>query len=187
MKRVILILIPISFCTIDWHCMNKDSQKVTENRKDYFEVQLTNCTAENCPLPSICSEDEKCICAEGYANYPLEGKDGKYCLYKQSKRLTIFLLELLIPIGIGNYLLGKTYFAIFKACLCLIPWILGTLGACKIIRTQYFEGKLGCFMSIFLFITSLAFFLLWIGDFLYIFLFTDLRDKECVPVKDIFS
>ncbi|MCQ2815825.1 MAG: hypothetical protein MJ252_01025 [archaeon] len=186
MFTLFFFLFPI-ILSIDWHCRNKDDKNILEEREDYFEVKLDNCTAENCPLPSICSEDERCICAEGYANYPPGGENGMYCVYKQSKRLTVFLLELLAPIGIGHYLiLGKKYFAIFKACLALLPWLLGLLGAFKLIRTQYFEGKFGCFMSVFLFISSLAFFILWIADFIYIFLYKDLRNADCVPVQDIF-
>jgi len=82
--------------------------------------QSTICNEKNCPSPNGKCIHNKCICNYGYQTFNLKEKDKKYCLYQQVTRWLPLILEIFLP-SVGHFIIGKTYIAVFKLTLVIIP------------------------------------------------------------------
>lgn len=124
----------------------------------------TLCKEESLDININCEhgalKDSVCDCDKGYAKLNETGP----CNYEKHKQLTSFLIELFTNLGIGHIILGKYVFGFSKMALGIIPWMFNILGICGVIRIKTSQGKWGTFMAVFLFVTSLAFFIWWIVD-----------------------
>ena len=82
--------------------------------------QSTLCNEINCPSINGKCIHNKCICNYGYQTFNLKENNGKFCSYKQMTRWLPLILEIFLP-SFGHFIIGKTYIAVFKLTLVIIP------------------------------------------------------------------
>ena len=77
--------------------------------------EVTICSAETCPYPSLCTSKTICTCKEGYYNTNLDNNDFlNKCKYKMKSGITPFWIEIITNTGIGHMIIGDYKIGIFK-------------------------------------------------------------------------
>ena len=143
----------------------------------YFYVRGINCSNNtNCPLPSTCADVNTCQCAIGYANFPFNGVEGKFCQYEQKKQLTCFLLELFVGFGAGHFYALRMLEGAFKFALYITPLIL-----CLLMCYEKINPYCGCVMLIFIVLSSIGVICWWVGDAI-MFGNNNYKDGNSVPL-----
>ena len=81
------------------------------------------CTSTNC---NKCESEDLCQCPNGYAQDPsiLVTDDVKSCQYKRKKQYIFFLLELLLPFGVGHLYACQYLIMGIKLITCIIIFLL---------------------------------------------------------------
>ena len=87
------------------------------NINDVTEIYYAQgkCTKNNCDK---CINSTLCQCPTGYAQDPKKkvSDDVKSCKYKMKKQWVFFLLELLLPFGIGHFYAKRIIYGLCKLC-----------------------------------------------------------------------
>jgi hypothetical protein len=85
----------------------------------------TTCVANNGFCYEYSAVNQTCICFNQFATYPTN--NNIMCNYARKKRLTVFLLELIISFGSGHFYAGnydmavpKLFFWFVTYCLCIM-------------------------------------------------------------------
>jgi hypothetical protein len=95
----------------------KASNNDPYNINDITEIYYAQgkCTKNNC---DNCINSTFCQCPYGYAQDPKKevSNDVKSCKYKMKKQWVFFLLELLLPFGIGHFYAKRIIYGICKLC-----------------------------------------------------------------------
>jgi hypothetical protein len=105
---------------------NKDNNKadVTDNINILYYSKREGCNENNCHSPyGKCSSKDTCGCLPGYAPNP-RGEDVQ-CSYLLKEQYIFFLLEILIPIGVGHLYTGRILYGLIKAIYVIGVIIIG--------------------------------------------------------------
>ena len=163
---------------------NTETDYYSKNADKYLsKKEVPNCSPENCPEPNFCSEKQKaCYCAKGLANYPFSGVNGVYCQYEQHSQLTSFLLELLLNLGIGHFIIGQNLMGSFKLIIMVVPIVLFVMSCLGLIKMGFKEGTCGTVVQIVAIAFGVGAFAWWLTDAI-MFGKNKYRDRNEVPLK----
>ena len=90
---------------------------------NFYEV--SECSVETCPYPSICISSTVCQCKEGFydTNSDENSNYSNKCKYEMKSSYSPFWVEIITNLGIGHMLIGNYYFGLLK-----LGYIIFTLG-----------------------------------------------------------
>ncbi len=96
--------------------------KLSSTHDNFYNVSL--CSIDSCPYPSICVSETICQCEEGYYDIKeLNGEKKDRCSYKQKSNKAPFWLEIILNLGFGHIYIG--YYHIFFLKFLYISFTLG--------------------------------------------------------------
>lgn len=165
-----------------------NSNNVTSERFSYV-VKNIECDDNNCSLNNgVCIDFNTCSCKKGYVhNYDNNKKFNetiqnsndsniRFCEYKMKSTITAFILELIIPLGIGHFYSGNYLMAVFKflltICICLL---------CSLALVNKEDSKIRIFITIIIIVSTLGFFAWHIYD-LYSYITNKYTDYNDFPM-----
>ena len=161
----------------------KDTTYYSSNPDNYLSKQDITCTTENCPEPNFCGKSTSaCYCAKGLANYPFTGVNDVYCQYEQHSQLKSFLLELLLNLGIGHFIIGQYFMGVSKLIIMFIPIMLLIMSKMGCVKMGFKEGTCGTIVQIIAIAFGIGAFAWWITDAI-MFGKNKYRDRNEVPLK----
>lgn len=102
-----------------------NSQNVQSSYPNYnlADIPSKDCAISNC-YHGRCITNDKCLCDNDYAQFPVLSSDGTYCTYHRQSQLKIFLIEFFFSFGIGHIVAGNTGYGIFKMLLPILTCII---------------------------------------------------------------
>ena len=169
--------------TLELERTSEETEYYSKEAKKYLSKPGITCGKTNCPEPNYCSTNgETCFCAKGLANYPFNGVNDVYCQYEQHKQLTSFLLELLLNLGIGHFVIGQFLMGTFKLIIMLVPFILLILGKVGVVKFGFKEGHVGTTLAIVAIAFGVGAFAWWLTDAI-MFGLNKYRDRNEVPLQ----
>lgn len=100
----------------------KELQELSNQKYSTYAI-LTKCTSNNCA--GECVTSRKCSCLPGYVTQIRDkiAKNDIYCSYKQKSQLIAFLLEAVLPFGVGHFYCERIMFGLSKMAIFFLPLI----------------------------------------------------------------
>lgn len=172
---------------------NNDVKNEDNNPKYSYIVKNILCDDYVCPMTNgICIDFTTCSCNKGFVNRNVnnntfskeinndsdisDNKAFHFCNYKMKSSITAFILELIIPLGIGHFYSGNYLKAVFKFLLTICICLLCSL---TIVNKDNFNLKL--LFTIMILVSTFGFFAWHIYD-LYCYITNKYTDSNDFPM-----